>query len=329
MTLPAYADDLGHQIYAIDTGFERARFDAAYLVIDNDRAAFIDTGHNAAVPRLLGTLSALGLSTEVVDWVIPTHVHLDHAGGAGLLMTHLPQARALIHPLGARHLVNPLALVEGARAVYGAEVVRQTYGTIEPIPAERVVTSHDGMEVLVGERPLHLIDTPGHARHHHCIWDARSRGWFTGDTFGISYREFDTAAGPWMFPSTTPVQFDPEALRQSLDRLMAVDPQQLYPTHFSRVGDVPRVVAQVRALLDVWVPGALAVRDAVPDDPSERLRQLEALIASSLLASARQAGVTLEEDTAHALLRMDRTLNAQGIAVWLAKGMARKTEIAG
>jgi glyoxylase-like metal-dependent hydrolase (beta-lactamase superfamily II) len=329
MTLPAYADDLGQQIYAIDTGFERARFDAAYLVIDSGRAAFIDTGHNAAVPRLLGTLSALGLSTEAVDWVIPTHVHLDHAGGAGLLMTHLPQARALIHPLGARHLVNPLALVEGARAVYGVEVVRQTYGTIEPIPAERVVASHDGMEVSVGKRPLRLIDTPGHARHHHCIWDARSRGWFTGDTFGISYREFDTAAGPWMFPSTTPVQFDPEALHQSIDRLVAADPQQLYPTHFSRVGDVPRVVAQFRALLEVWVQGALAVRDAVPDDAAERLRQLEALIRSSLLASARQAGVTLDDDTIHALLRMDTTLNAQGIAVWLAKGMARKTESTG
>jgi glyoxylase-like metal-dependent hydrolase (beta-lactamase superfamily II) len=259
-----------------------------------------------------------------VDWVIPTHVHLDHAGGAGLLMTHLPQARALIHPNGARHLINPLALVEGARAVYGAEVVRQTYGTIEPIPQERVVQSHDGMEILVGQRPLRLIDTPGHARHHHCVWDARSRGWFTGDTFGISYREFDTAAGPWMFPSTTPVQFDPEALRRSIDRLMAADPQRLFPTHFSRVDDVPRVAAQFRALLDVWVPGALAVHGEAPADQAERLRQLETLITSTLLASARQAGVTLPEDTIRTLLQMDVTLNAQGIEVWLSKQAARK-----
>ncbi|MBP8270880.1 MAG: MBL fold metallo-hydrolase [Sphaerotilus sp.] len=324
MTLPAHTEDLGHQIYAIDTGFERARFDAAYLVLDQGRAAFIDTGHNAAVPRLLEALAALGLSPDTVDWVIPTHVHLDHAGGAGLLMTHLPQARALIHPLGARHLVDPQALVQGACAVYGTEVVQQTYGTIVAIPAERVVTSQDGMEVCVGQRPLRLIDTPGHARHHHCVWDARSRGWFTGDTFGISYREFDTAAGPWMFPSTTPVQFDPEALRQSIDRLMAADPQRLYPTHFSRVDDVPRVVAQFRALLDVWVPGALAVYGEVPSDQAERLRRLEALITSTLLASARQAGVTLPEDTIDALLQMDVTLNAQGIAVWLSKQAIRK-----
>jgi glyoxylase-like metal-dependent hydrolase (beta-lactamase superfamily II) len=325
MTLPAFADDLGHQIYAIDTGFERARFDAAYLVIDQGRAAFIDTGHNAAVPRLMHTLSALGLTPDAVDWVIPTHVHLDHAGGAGLLMTRLPQARALIHPLGARHLIDPLALVEGARAVYGVEVVRQTYGTIEPIPAERVVASQDGMEVQVGTRPLRLIDTPGHARHHHCIWDARSRGWFTGDTFGISYREFDTEAGPWMFPSTTPVQFDPDALRQSIVRLLAADPQQLYPTHFSRVDQVPRVASQFRELLDHWVAGALAIRDAVLDDPAERVRQLELLMASSLLASARRSGVALDDDTIQNLLRMDVKLNAQGIAVWLSKSRAPKS----
>ncbi|WP_293995400.1 MBL fold metallo-hydrolase, partial [Sphaerotilus sp.] len=282
----AHADDLGHQIYAIDTGFERARFDAAYLVIDSGRAVLIDTGHNAAVPRILDTLAALGLSRDAVDWVIPTHVHLDHAGGAGLLMQHLPHARALIHPHGARHLIDPQALVAGACAVYGAEVVRQTYGTIVPIPAERVVQSHDGMEVQVGQRPLRLIDTPGHARHHHCLWDARSRGWFTGDTFGISYREFDTTAGPWMFPSTTPVQFDPAALRHSIDRLMAAEPQRLYPTHFSRVDDVPRVVAQFRALLDLWESGALAAdRDTATDPP--RLQRLEALVLSTLRASAR------------------------------------------
>lgn len=319
MTLPDHTQSLGHQVYAIDTGFERARFDAAYLVVDDGRAAFIDTGHNAAVPRLLEALAALGLAREAVDWVIPTHVHLDHAGGAGLLMRHLPQAKALIHPRGARHLVNPLALVEGARAVYGVEVVQQTYGTIEPIPAERVVESHDEMTILVGQRPLRLIDTPGHARHHHCVWDARSRGWFTGDTFGISYREFDTAAGAWIFPSTTPVQFEPDALHRSIDRLLAVEPLVLYPTHFSQVTDVPRLAAQFRALLDQFVSGALALREEIPTDRPARLARLMAMVESALLASARAAGVTMPEDTARALLQMDVTLNAQGIDVWLSK----------
>ena len=254
MNLPTHTTDLGHGIFAIDTGFEREDFDAAYLIVDTGRAAFIDTGHNAAVPRLLEALDAIGLPREAVDWVIPTHVHLDHAGGAGLLMRHLPGARALIHPRGARHLIDPSALVEGARAVYGVEVVRQTYGTIEPIEAARVVESHDGQRIPLGSRELLLIDTPGHARHHHCIWDERSRGWFTGDTFGISYREFDGADGAWIFPSTTPVQFEPEALRSSVQRMMAMQPQCLYPTHFGRVDGVERLAAQIATCnrLGLW-----------------------------------------------------------------------------
>ena len=211
--LPAFALDLGHGIHVVDTGFHRDRFDAAYLMVHGGQVAIIDTGTNHAVPRLLATLAALGLATDAVDWVIPTHVHLDHAGGAGLLMQQLPSARLLVHPRGARHLIDPSALWAGATAVYGPEEMARSYGELVPVAAERVDTSHDGMTVTLAGRPLLLADTPGHARHHHCVWDAASRGWFTGDTFGLSYREFDTARGAWIVPTSTPVQFDPPALR--------------------------------------------------------------------------------------------------------------------
>lgn len=315
--LPDYLEALDGGVHAIDTGFHRPRFDAAYLIVERGRAAFVDTGTNFAVPRLLGALQALGLAPDAVDWVIPTHVHLDHAGGVGTLMQQLPTARLLVHPRGARHLIDPRALYAGALAVYGAEEMERSYGRLVGVPAERVVSSEDGQTVELAGRPLRLIDTPGHARHHHCVWDEATRGWFTGDTFGISYREFDTAAGPWLFPSTTPVQFDPGALARSIERLLAAEPLHLYPTHFSRVSDVARVAAQFRALLARWVEGALAIREASPDDPAAHQRRLEALVASTLLASAREAGVTLDEDTVHALLRTDVVLNAQGLAVWL------------
>ena len=319
MNLPTHTTDLGHGIFAIDTGFEREDFDAAYLIVDTGRAAFIDTGHNAAVPRLLEALDAIGLPREAVDWVIPTHVHLDHAGGAGLLMRHLPGARALIHPRGARHLIDPTALVEGARAVYGVEVVRQTYGTIEPIAAARVVESHDGQRLRLGSRELLLIDTPGHARHHHCIWDERSRGWFTGDTFGISYREFDGADGAWIFPSTTPVQFEPEALRSSVQRMMAMQPQCLYPTHFGRVGGVERLAAQFLATLDRFEADGLALLARLPDDAPARLAALKEQVAATLVASALAAGCPVSPARAHELLALDIELNAQGMAVWLTR----------
>jgi glyoxylase-like metal-dependent hydrolase (beta-lactamase superfamily II) len=307
-------------LHVIDTGFEREQFDAAYLLVSPEgRAAFIDTGHNAAVPRLLGTLDALGLGVDAVDWVIPTHVHLDHAGGAGLLMEQLPNARALIHPRGARHLINPLALVEGARAVYGPEVVRATYGDIRPIPAERVVESHDEMSVAVGSRLLRLIDTPGHARHHHGIWDEASRGWFTGDTFGISYREFDSAAGPWLFPTTTPVQFEPAAMRASVARMLAARPQVIFPTHFGPVSAIERVSAQFHALLDRLEAGALALRDGWTGDRSALEAALVRLVERELVASALASGAPVDEARARELLRLDVLLNAQGMAVWLAK----------
>ena len=191
MSLPAFVEPLDQGLYAIDTGFHRDRFDAAYLMVQDGRAAFIDTGTNFSVPRLLAALDAVGLPRDAVDWVIPTHVHLDHAGGVGLLMSELPRARALVHPRGARHMVDPTALYQGALAVYGQQEMDRAYGHLVPVPAERVVSSAEGMTVELAGRPLTLIDTPGHARHHHCIWDESTRGWFTGDTFGLSYREFD------------------------------------------------------------------------------------------------------------------------------------------
>ena len=304
-------------LHVIDTGFERERFDAAYLVVSPEgRAAFIDTGHNAAVPRLLGTLQSLGLGVDAVDWVIPTHVHLDHAGGAGLLMQALPNARALIHPRGARHLINPQALLDGARAVYGAEVVSATYGEVQPIPADRVVESQDGMTVDLGSRRLELIDSPGHARHHHCIWDEASRGWFTGDTFGIAYPEFVSANGPWLFPTTTPVQFEPQAMRASVQRMLARGPEVIFPTHFGPITALERVTRQFHDLLDRMEAGALALRTAGSADLEAAL---QALVQRELVASALASGAPLTQEEAQELLAIDTALNAQGLAVWLSK----------
>ena len=133
--------DFGHGISAIDTGFFRPQFDASHLIVENGRAAFVDTGTNYSVPRLLDELHARQLGVEAVDYVILTHVHLDHAGGAGLLMRELPNARAVIHPRGVRHMVDPSALIAGATAVYGAEEIRRSYGELVPIPAERIDTA--------------------------------------------------------------------------------------------------------------------------------------------------------------------------------------------
>lgn len=311
MSLPDFVEPLGDGLYAVDTGFHRPRFDAAYLLVERGHAAFVDTGTNHAVPRLLAALEALGLAPADVDFVIPTHVHLDHAGGAGLLMKSLPRATMLVHPRGARHMIDPLALYMGAQAVYGEEEMQRSYGTLHAVPADRVRSPADDDVIELGGRPLRFIDTPGHARHHHCIWDEASAGWFTGDTFGLSYREHDTARGAWILPTSTPVQFDPDALRRSMDRLLARSPRAMYLTHYSRVGDVPRLAGLLHEQLDAMVALGLSLRDA-----PERHARLKAGLADIYGSQLARHGV---QDPAAAVdqLALDIELNAQGLAVWL------------
>ena len=303
---------LADGIHVVDTGFFRPRFDASFLIVEDGRAAFVDTGTNHSVPRLLAALSELGLAADAVDLVIPTHVHLDHAGGAGLLMQHLPRAKLVVHPRGARHLIDPARLLEGATAVYGADEVERSYGTPVPVAAERVVTTGDGMTIALAGRPLLFIDTPGHALHHHCIWDARSRGFFTGDTFGVSYREFDTGAGAWAMPAAVPPQFQPDALRRSVERMLGFDPACVYLTHYGRVDDVATLAGRLLGQLDEMVALARAV-DAGPGRHQALLRGMEALHLRSL----RRHGVRLADARIRELIAIDLELNAQGIGVWL------------
>lgn len=307
----SFVQPLAHGIHVIDTGFHRPLFDAAYLIVENGRAAFVDTGTNFAVPRLLAALDDLGLARDAVDYVIPTHVHLDHAGGAGLLMQALPKATLLVHPRGARHMVDPQALYQGALAVYGQAAMDREYGQLVPVPADRVRSPQDGETLHLAGRPLHFIDTPGHARHHHCIWDARSAGWFTGDTFGLSYRETDSAQGAWVLPTSSPVQFDPGPLRKSVERLLAMQPQQMYLTHFGAVGDVQRLADLLLLQVDAMVALAEGLRGA-PD----RHAALKAGLADQVRQQLRQHGVA-DLDAALASLALDIELNAQGLGVWL------------
>lgn len=312
MALPDFVDDLGGGIFAVDTGFQRPRFDAAYLIVDRGRAAFVDTGTGFAVPRLLAALAAAGLTPSAVEWVIPTHVHLDHAGGVGHLMQALPEARVLVHPRGARHMIDPSALYQGALAVYGSEEMQRSYGELVGVPAERVVSSHDGQPLVLGGRTLELIDTPGHARHHHAVWDPVTRGWFTGDTFGLSYREFDVDGRAWIFPTSTPVQFEPEALRKSVLRLLDREPRWVYLTHYNRLGDVALLGRNLLALLDDTVALARSLAAA----PARHVALCDAL-RGLYVERLRAFGCRLSDQAIAQTLALDIELNAQGIGIWL------------
>ena len=301
-----------HGIHTIDTAFQRDHFDAAYLIVENGRGAFVDCGTNHSVPHLLAALSSAGLRPDDVDWLLVTHVHLDHAGGAGALMARLPNARLVVHPRGARHMIDPSKLIAGATAVYGVAEMQRSYGEIQPVPESRVVVAEDGHVVDLQGRELVCMDTPGHARHHYCVWDARSRGWFTGDTFGLSYRELDSAKGPFVLPTSSPVQFEPEELKASIARLLTRDPQWMYLTHYGRIGDVERLARDLYTQIDAMV--AIA-RDC--DGEPDRHACLVQALRMLYLERARAHGCPLDDAGVEKVLGMDIELNAQGLASWL------------
>ncbi|MEN1956965.1 MBL fold metallo-hydrolase [Luteimonas changyuni] len=304
---------LGDGITIIDTGFgERPDFCAAYLVAEAGRAALIDCGTLHSVPRMLAALDAAGVARDAVDYLIATHVHLDHAGGAGALLRELPAARLVVHPRGAPHLLDPARLIASARQVYGDALFDRAYGGLVPAPAERVLEAADGQVLDLAGRPLLLAHTPGHALHHLSVWDARTRAWFTGDVFGISYREFDVGGRPFAIPTTSPVQFDPVQMKDSVRRLLAAEPEVCYVTHFGAVRDVRRVGLRLVEQVDAMVALAQFLADA-PDAHAALKQALTTLYVDR----ARIHGVGDPEQSVPALLDMDIELNAQGLAAWL------------
>lgn len=303
--------ELGNGITCIDTGYTRPSMTACYLVEQDGRAAFIETGVNNNVDGMLALLDQKGIPRDCVDYIMPTHVHLDHAGGAGRLMHELPDARLVIHPRGARHMIDPARLIEGTRAVYGDEKFEQLYGELLPVPADRVIEAPDNFSLQLAGRGLLFMDTPGHARHHYCIYDESSAGIFSGDTFGMSYREFDTQDNRFCFPTTTPVQFDPPALHESIERLLALKPEQVYLTHFGRIDQPARAAEQLHRDIDEFVHLAGTVND--PDTLEEKLVDL---LGDYLMERAKFFAGNLDEKTIYGLLEFDIHLNAQGLAIW-------------
>ena len=307
-----FVQSLEHGITVVDTGFVRERFDASFLIVQDGRAAFVDTGTNFSVPRLLAALRLQSLDERSVDWVIVTHVHLDHAGGAGLLMEHAPNAKLVVHPRGARHMIDPSALMQSARAVYGDDVVRRDYGELRPVRPDRVMTTDDGTVVTLGGRELRFIDSPGHARHHHCVWDEASRGWFTGDTFGLAYPELTTPLGPHVVPTTSPVQFDPVALHSTIDPLVRAQPDMLYVTHYGAVPFQERLASQLLSQVDAMVAAARELENI-----DDRHAMLKRACESIYLSELRRCGSRAADDVLHNVLETDIELNAQGLGSWL------------
>lgn len=304
--------EFGAGITAIDTDLLRPMFDASHLLVEDGRAAFVDCGVNDSVPLLLATLQQKNLDVADVDYLFLTHVHLDHAGGAGVLMQALPNAKAVLHPRGAPHMIDPARLVKGAQAVYGEQEYYRQYGDILPIPESRVVVAEDGQPFSLAGRELQSVYTEGHARHHHCFYDSASASVFSGDSFGLSYRELDTGKGEFIYPTTTPVHFDPPEAHKAIDRIMGLEPQQVFLTHYSRITDLQRLAGDLHKRIDDFVD--IVTRHA---NDEERTANVHASMHEYFVGEVRAHGFTGTDEEILDVVGKDVVLNTMGLEFWL------------
>lgn len=297
------------RLVTVDCDYLMPGLAAAYLRVQGEEAAFIEANTSHAVPRLMEALAREGLRPEQVRWVIVTHAHLDHAGGASALMRACPQATLLAHPRAARHLIDPSRLVASARAVYGEERFDALYGAIDPLDAARVRALDDGAEVTLGGAPLRFHHTRGHANHHFVVHDPARQAVFTGDTFGLVYPRLQRQ-GRLAFPSTSPTDFDAEAAHKSVDLVRGLGVRRACLTHFGEIEDIEVVAGQLHRFLDL--AGEL-VEAAVSLPETEAEAMITARLEEAMARAVSEAGLTLDAED-RALLEVDRTLNAQGLA---------------
>jgi glyoxylase-like metal-dependent hydrolase (beta-lactamase superfamily II) len=221
---------MARQIRTIDCHYIRTGIAASFLVHDGGEGYFVEANTFHALPHLLKALDEEGLGRDRVRWIAVTHAHLDHAGGAFALLDACPQAKVLAHPRTARHLIDPDKLVLSAKKVYGEKTFAELYGDIRPIPADRVHPVEDGEEIPFQGSMLRCIHTRGHANHHFCLVDPLLDGIFSGDSFGLAYPVLQRK-GLFIFPSTSPTDFDPDAALDTLDKIVNTGVRSVFLTH--------------------------------------------------------------------------------------------------
>lgn len=321
---------------------------AAYLIKEGNEAAFVDNNTNNSVPALLKALEQNNLTPEQVKYIIITHIHLDHAGGTSLLASKCPNATILAHPRAARHLIDPSKIIESASMVYGEENFKKLYGEINPIEKEKVMEVKDGERLYLGSRPLDFHHVRGHANHHFVVYDSFSRSVFTGDAFGISYRHYfklhqkkesEIQTAPivkrlssflnfnkeqlksekdFIFPSTSPIDFDPLEAHKSVDLIVNTKAERAYLTHFGVWDDMKKGAEQMHFGIQMHenIFNAIEVLLSV-EGYSEQQAEEYALSKLKKFFTDQLITYNINENSSEIwkVLESDIKLNAQGLVV--------------
>ena len=239
--------EVGKNIYMIDDElFSIPKWGSVY-VIDEEIKAVVETGPTNSVSTVLNGIKRIGIQPEDIAYIIVTHIHLDHAGGVGVLIKDMPQARVLVHHKGARHLINPAKLVRSAIEARGEEIIAR-HGEVLPVEMHRVQAIHDGDTVVLSEKQvLKFVDAPGHAPHELCIYETRNGGLFAGDAITVYIPEYEV-----LLPFHPPPHFDLKLCFETLERLAKLAPDIIYYSHFGASGKVEEHIQLAREKILDW-----------------------------------------------------------------------------
>ena len=307
---PTGVTPLGHEVFQIDTRMAGYHGITAGYLIRGDRPCLVETGTAPSAPVVRDALAALGIGPADLATVVVTHIHLDHAGGAGDIAAMFPAAQIVVHQRGARHLADPSRLMAGARMVYGAALER-LFGVLAPVPAERIVALDDtGTVDLGGGRRLDSHYSPGHAKHHVGLVDSDTGDLYVGDAAGVYMPDTGDIR-----PATPPPDFDLAAALASVRRFAALRPARLLFSHYGPVDQVSETLDRSAEEINVWVEETRRARTAGLD-----LDHAVAMVRDRTLD--RYAATSPDADPALAE-RFERVSSArgsvEGIMQWLDK----------
>lgn len=305
-------------VFTIDCNYILPELACAYLVVEGNEATFVENNTTKAVPTLLAELKKHNIPKENVKYIIITHVHLDHAGGTAALLEECPNATVVAHPKAAPHLVSPQRLIESAKQVYGEEKFFNLYGDIQGVPENKIYIPHDGETIQWGSRYFKFIYTRGHANHHFVIYDSLTNGIFTGDSFGLAYPVLQKGSSPFLFPSTTPTDFDPVEAKVSLQKIKDTEADKAYLTHF---GVWEYMETGIRLMYD----GISYMEEVflLAQDPSLEEAQIDEFVKNKVnLYFHKEVEKRNLPSSVYDYLNLDIEINSMGIA--LAAKRARK-----
>jgi len=232
-------EEVAEGIYRLETPIPGMTTVFAVYLIKESEGILIEPGPGAAVPSIREGMSQLGMKDLAL--IIPTHIHVDHAGGTGALAQLFPGAKVLVHPAGLKHAVDPSRLIESTKSVFGADF-EASFGAIAPIPEPQIRVPEDGEVISINGRELQIIYAPGHAPHHIAIFDRSTQGLFCGEALGLPGQDDK----PFPLPAVAPPSFDQELYLETMEKLRGLGPQILLYSH-GGVGREPDSLISIAA----------------------------------------------------------------------------------